>query len=133
MPQINIPTPNISVNRNDYHGGKFLAVVALAIAAVVAGYNGWITLPELTTVGGMIGLVAAIAALVLVLIAVNTDSPFWKNVAVIAAFIAGLIAAPVWRELGDFLADLSFKQVGGLLFGLVVTLLVAIWCARKPQ
>jgi hypothetical protein len=129
--QIDIHKPNFSLRKDDYHYGKFITVVILVIAAVVAGYQGWILIPDVDTVGGLGGLVLALIAIVAVVLAVNTESKAWRNVAIIAAFIAGMIAQPVWKGLSDFVTTLSWGQVAGLLIGIFVTVVVGAWCAKR--
>jgi len=128
---IDIPTPNVSVKIDDYHGGKFAAVIALVITATFAGYQGWVLVPDVDTLGGVFQLGFALAALAVVLYAVRKNTPSWTLVALIVAFIGGMVAIDVWKGLGEFFTSLSWAEGGGLLLGLVVTVLVAAWCAKR--
>src|SRR5689334_10715505 len=99
---ITIPTPNMRFKRDSFHGGKFFAVIALAITCAVAGAQGWVPIPNASA----FGLIALLLLLAVVFIAVNTQRVWLRNFAVAVALVVGVVIGsqwgPVWKTIIGF-------------------------------
>ena len=122
----------LTVRTDRYHGGKFFAVVALAVVAAFAGYNGWISLPSLTALGGVMGLAVFLLAVAAIFIAVNVDNRWARNAALIIAVTIAVIITLNWDKVQAAFATFTWASLLGLALAIAVTFGIAAWASRKP-
>ena len=134
MATINIPTPNfanIKANKDSFNGLKFFGVIAVVLVAVYAGFQAWIVLPPVDTIGGLMGAAIALALVAGIVIAANADNTWVRMLALSGAFIAGLLLRDQWNGLGAFFSGLSLQEIITFFISLIVLIGFALWVSHK--
>ena len=127
---ITIPTPNRQWLAN-FDWLRFAGALLLVVAAAVAGANQWLQLPDVSMLGGFSMIAVSAAAAIGVVMLLKSNDGARKAFGGILAFVAGMLAQPFWKGIGEFVDTLSWAEVGGLLIGLVVAVLSALWLAKR--
>jgi len=122
---------SLSLRRDDYHGGKFIAVILLALVSAYAGYMGWVTLPSISEAGSLFTLIGVLAVVAVLVWAVNTDRPVLRTVALISALVGGIIIGARWQDIRYSFAGFTVSDWVGFAIGLVILLATATWVSRK--
>lgn len=127
-----VPTlRSLSVHRDDYHGGKFIAVIVLALVSAYAGYMGWVTLPSISEAGSLFTLIGVLAVLAALVWAVNTDRPALRIAALFVALIGGGVVGARWQDIRYSFAGFTVSDWVGFVIGLVILLAIAGWVSRR--
>lgn len=120
-------------SRDDYHGGKFFAVIALALFAAYAGYEGWILLPDFGIVGSALGLIIVLVAIAVAMWMINRPSRPSRFLGGISMLVIGIIAAHNWDSIQSSFEGYSFSDYLWLIVGTFVVLAVAAWVSKKDS
>lgn len=103
-------------------------VLLIGIAGPYAGYQGWINLPPIEMVGGVIGLACGIVFIAAIFAAVFEKNPIINTVGVLGAMLFGAMVAVFWDGITTFIVELPMTQLFVLAGGVLGLLVAAIYC-----
>ena len=125
--------PSMGSMASTFHAGKFIAYLIVVIGVAYAAYNGYIALPNITAVGGLLTVIVMIAGIIGLVATAFADRRTVRVAGVIIALIAGAWLAVMSRD-GKFdgmLDGFNSSNTLGLVITTAVVLGVGVWLSRK--
>lgn len=113
--------------------GRLAAFVAIVATWAFGSYYGLIALPNIAALGGLLGIVAALAVLVGPFAAVLNRRTWVRVIGVVVAFVGGAILATQGANLAGVFTGYSLWNTLGFVVVTSATIVVGWWLCRVPR
>lgn len=112
--------------------GRVTAFTAVVAMWAFGAYYGIVAMPDLATLGGVVGIAALVAVLIGPFWAVFNRRTWVRVLGVVIAFIGGAVLATQGLNLATLFASFTLASTVGLIVALGATIAVAWWLCSVP-